>query len=308
MWGNLQGWLISIVLAVLILTPVAWLVRMSRLSPPSGIGRDPANLAAVALPVDPDEVCPIFTSNEDAGPYYAQTIANWADDADRAAAAFAGDPRGPLPAALQFLVDARHCRQMTLFAADLPAVISYDSDHPKLEAISSAGRWIFKAGLSLGAHHQPELSKTCLEAAFALGRQLYRERIVFDECQKGLSLMADSAAAMNTAPLNRFSSQMDDYTAQRLLPIWQVISSIDQDVINQTAGDVAVIALNSQERMWRVEAALKLGRYRFNAGTLGDQLAAARILRRLETDPDSAVAAAARTGLTLDIQTYRMIH
>jgi hypothetical protein len=308
MFGNLQGWLISVVLAAVILTPVAWVVRMSRLSPPSGIGRDPANLAVLALPVDPDEVCPIFTSDEDAGPFYIRAIAAWSDDAERAAQAFVQNPTGPLPDSLQCLVDARHCQRMTLFSTDLESVVNYDSDHPKLEAIFAAGRWSFKAGLSLKLHHQPDAAGPCLEAAFALGRQLYRERIIFDECEKGLSLMADSATAMDTGPLNNFSSRMDDFTAQRILPIWQVISSVDQDVVYQTAGDVAAFAENSAERMWRVEAALKLGRYRFNAGTLGDQLGAARVLRRLESDPDAAVAAAARAGLDLDIQTYRMIH
>jgi hypothetical protein len=311
MFGNLQGWLISAVLAALILTPVAWLVRMSGLSAASGIGRDPANLAAVELPVDPDRVCPIFTDDEDAGPYYARTVAAWSDDAERASQAFVQDPTGPLPEALQNLVDARHCQRMALFSADLAAVVNYDSDHPKLEALLSAGRWICKAGISLNTHHQPDAARPCLEAAFALGRQLYRERIVFDECQKGLELMADSAAAMDADPggaMSDFSKQMDDYTSQRLIPIWQVISSVDQSVIDQTAGDVAALAQNSHERMWRVEAALKLGRYRFNAGTLGDQLGAARVLRRLESDPDAAVATAARAGLELDIQTYRMIH
>jgi hypothetical protein len=33
--------------------------------------------------------------------------------------------------------------------------------------------------------------------------------------------------------------------------------------------------------MWRVEATLKLGRYKYDAGTLGDQISAARAVRQL---------------------------
>jgi hypothetical protein len=313
MFGNLQGWLISAVLAVLVLLPVSWLVRISQMSPPSGIGRDPANLMALSLPVDPDEAVPIFTSDDDARTLYTQVISAWSDDAERAAQRYEREGQGPLPPPLQWLVDARHCRRMTLFAADLPAVVNYDSDHPKLEAIFSAGRWTYRAGVALISRHDEPAATECLQAAFALGRRLFEERIVFDECQKGMALMANSAAALaSDSPqwdkLARFRRGLDFCTNQRLIPIWQVISSINQDVIARTAGDVAVFAERSQERMWRVEAALKLGRYRFDAGTAGDQLGAARVLRRLLADPDPAVAAAARAGLNLDIQTYRMIH
>jgi hypothetical protein len=317
MWGNLQGWLISVVLAGVILSPVAFLVKMSQAPAPAGPALDAANLLPMKLPAEPDEVWTLFTEDSDAGKLYKQTIAAWNDAAEAACAQFIASPTDQIPSPLQFLIDARHARRMTLFAADLPAVINYDSDHPDLEKLFAAGEWAYRAGLSLGQHGKQAQAEPLLEAAFALGRQLYQERIVFDECEKGMELMADAAAAECAViprgselfdRLTDFQKALDDYQQQRTAPIWQAISSVDQQTIEQTAGDVLAFAEQSQERMWRVEATLKLGRYRFDAARLGDQIAAKRALRGLSRDADPAIAAAGQTGLNLTVETYRMIH
>jgi hypothetical protein len=60
--------------------------------------------------------------------------------------------------------------------------------------------------------------------------------------------------------------------------------------------------------MFRVEAILKLGRYRFNSARAADQLAAPRILKTLEADPDPAIQTAARAAQGLTVEQYRMIH
>jgi hypothetical protein len=316
MWGNLHGWLISAVLAALILGTLAWFAEMIRMSPPSGLARDAANLAPIDLPVSPD-AWPILSDGSDCGDLYRKVIATWNDDVEAACSAFVQDPTGPTPDSLQLLIDARHCKQMTLFAADLPAVINYDADHPKLESLFAAGQWAVKAGLSLHAHGKAAGATPFLEAAFALGEHLYHERLVMDEYQEGTQLMADAAYAQcRFIPvgseafdkLTAFQKSLNDYRDQRVIPIWQLISSIDPQVIDQSAGDVLAFARHSQEKMWRVEAALKLGRYRYNAGSLGDQLGANRALRDLCADPDPAVAAAAAAARDLTLQTYRTIH
>jgi hypothetical protein len=60
--------------------------------------------------------------------------------------------------------------------------------------------------------------------------------------------------------------------------------------------------------MFRVEAILKIGRYRFDAARKGDQLAAPRVLRRLADDPDPVIQAAANAALALTLEQYRTIH
>jgi hypothetical protein len=316
MWGNLHGWLISAVLALLILSPIAWLARQSQMSAPQGLALDPANLASLSLPIDPAWVCPIFTDDADAGATYGKAIDTWNADAESACRQFVQSPVASLPASLQLLVDARHCNRMTLYSARLADLINYDNEHPSLENLYAAGEWSYKAGLSLRLHGQTAQARPCLEAAFALGRQLYRERIVFDEFQKGMQLMADAAQAMlRIEPvgsalydrLSDFQIRMNDFQDARVLPIWQMISTVDESVIDNSAGDVLAFAENSSERLWRVEATLKLGRLRFDAGTLGDQVGASRALRRLASDPDPAVAMAAAAATRLTIEQYRMI-
>jgi hypothetical protein len=307
MWGNRLGWIIAIVLSASILAPVGWIVRAGRLSAPTGIGLDPENFKPIALPLAPDTAWPIFTDDGDAGPVYARVIDAWNDDAEAAARQFARAPAGELPEPINLLVAARHLKTMTLFAADLTELINYDSEHPKLDKLFAAGAWCCRIGMSLSLHGRPDDATACLEAAFALGRQLFVERIVYDECQKGMTLMSDAATARKPG-LDEFALRLEEYQTQRLIPIWQTISSVDPDVLARSAGDVAALATRSPERLWRVEATLKLGEFRFNAGSIGDQTGAARLLRTLSADPDPAVALAATTALKLDIETYRMIH
>jgi hypothetical protein len=60
--------------------------------------------------------------------------------------------------------------------------------------------------------------------------------------------------------------------------------------------------------MWRVEAILKLGRYRFNAGRIGDQRNAIKTIKDLLThDPDPVIRAAAQAAHDLTLEQYRMM-
>jgi hypothetical protein len=316
MWGNLHGWLISAVLAALILAPVAWLISQSRMSAPTGIALDSANLEALAEPMSPDDAWPIFTDDADAGDIYRQVIDGWNDDTESACRLFVQSPGGDIPPLIQLLIHARHCRRMALFSPTAAVLINYDNTHPPLENLYSAGEWAYKAGLSLHLHGQSATARSCLEAAFALGRQLHDERVDFDEFQKGVQLMADAAGAMcrverPATPLyNRltdFQRQMSDYQDRRVQPIWETISSVEASVIDRSAGDVLAMATLSQDRMWRVEATLKLGRYRYDAGSFGDQVGAIHAVHQLAADPDPAVAAAAVAAENLTIEKYRMI-
>ena len=56
----------------------------------------------------------------------------------------------------------------------------------------------------------------------------------------------------------------------------RLLASADPVKIAANAGDIFRFAAKSQERMFRVEAILKLGRYRFDAARSADQIAAPR--------------------------------
>jgi hypothetical protein len=86
-----------------------------------------------------------------------------------------------------------------------------------------------------------------------------------------------------------------------------VIISNDQATLEQYAGDVFYFARHAPERMWRVEAIMKIGRYRYNAGRVGDQRSAIKVLKELSNDPDPVVRAAANEAQELTIEQYRML-
>ena len=69
----------------------------------------------------------------------------------------------------------------------------------------------------------------------------------------------------------------------------------------------STIAKNGPDLMWRVEAEMKLGRYRFNAASRGDQLATKKVLTALDADPSPLVKTAATQAHDLTIEKYRMI-
>jgi hypothetical protein len=317
MWGNLHGWVISAILAALILAPIVWLAKMSRVSPVGGIALDPANLAAIALPDDPQEAWPLASEARDAASDYENVMNTWDEQAQRACEAFVQAGEGEAPPVMQDLVDARHCARMALFSRGLSDLVNYDADHPGLDNLFAAGEWTYKAGLSLAEHGQTEQAKPYLEAAFALGRQLYQERVTYDEFQKGMELMDDAAEAMcrdvtagseTYDRLKAFGTSLEEYQDKRIIPVWAVISSADQGVIEQSAGDVIAMAEQSGEHMWRVEATLKLGRYRFDAGTIGNRIGARRAVEQLAGDREAAVAMAAAAAKDLTLEKYRMIH
>jgi hypothetical protein len=96
------------------------------------------------------------------------------------------------------------------------------------------------------------------------------------------------------------------YHRLHVQPMQRVIGSIDPGVIARHTGDVFYIAEHAADRMWRVEAILKLGRLRFYAARIADQQAAERLLRRLSKDADPVIRAAAESARSLTIEGYRM--
>ena len=86
-----------------------------------------------------------------------------------------------------------------------------------------------------------------------------------------------------------------------------MITSIDPKVLARHVGDVFVLAEKSSERVWRVEAVLKLGMYKYYTNTPGDRRAARRMVRSLLNDPDPAIQTAALAANELTREQYRTI-
>jgi hypothetical protein len=315
MWGNALGWRISIVLFVLAMGFGIWLRAQMQITDPTNLSLDAKNLAALSPPIPAEAVVPQDQPG-DAGEKYAAAGAMYLNDPD-SYDDYAQKPDGPPPPAMQLVIDATHLSSMNLFAKDPASLIDYQSDHPDLDSLAKLGQQMEAAGMRLERAGKNEDARKFLLAAYALGANLLRERIDYDEYSHGMGLMDGAATALaEMEPANSPKAQMllDQASAmvsfdqQSVGPIYEVLVSADPARIAANAGDIFRFATKSQERMFRVEAILKLGRYRFDAARAADQLAAPRFLRVLGHDPDPTVRAAAQAAAGLTLEQYRMIH
>jgi hypothetical protein len=311
MWGNALGWVISLLIVVATATGLVLFQRhLADLTPTTDLVRDSAMLAPVALPVAPDAVLAPRDAC-DAGPLYRQAIERVLSDRD-AYEGFAVNGRDSQEAsqlaALELLSRASACSRMALFTSAPAEVVNY-GPKPALQALRLAGSCAIRLGLLLAREAKPEEAMEWYQAAFALGARLYEERLVLDELLAGLELMSAAARAMGekNAQAQSFLNGYQEFDRARLQPLRRAIGSIDPGVIATHSGDVFYIARNATERMWRVEAILKLGRLRYNAARVADQQAATRALEQLSDDRDPIVRAAANAARNLSIEQYRML-
>ena len=315
MFGNLQGWVISLAIAVAG-GYVLWLgSQVPTVSPPSGVF--PNLLGGISLPIDPKGVSPTPMSEAcDAGDKYRAAIDEylgnraqydkWHGDAKSAMAA--------KPKAVELVAEAADCGRMTLFTRAPTQVVTYDPEPAAADAIERLGQMAVQRGILLLRANQPQEARRYLAGAFALGYHLYAERLAWREFTAGVNLMTDAAkylAQLETEPdrvrkLNDFASTADRYKLDQL-KLYNALSTADSQAIGRFGGDAYALARQSPEPMWRTTAILAVGRMRYNTPRRGDQLAAPRELKAWAADPDPAVRAAANTALDLSLEQYRML-
>ena len=321
MWGNALGWTISLVIVAITAAALLLFQRhLANVTPVTEFARDAARLGPIALPDDPAALLPP-ADNFDAGPIYRQAIEVVLADSDAYedfATSGRNSERARDLAALELLRSAARCAQMSLFTGAPDELIRYGRK-PELHAIHLAGKSANKLGALLTYEKRFDDAIAQHEAAFALGARLYEERLTLDELLAGLELMSEAAGGIAAASaqagdeeraraFSDFRSRYGAYHRSRIQPLQRVVSSIDPGVIAQHSGDLFYVAQDAQERMWRIEAILALGRLRFNAARLADQRAAERFLERLsQTDPDPLIRAAATAARKLTVEKYRML-
>jgi hypothetical protein len=315
MWGNRLGWKISAFIWALAIGLWVWLNLALAITARTPLSLDEKNLSAISLPGGA-----ILPQDDpgDSGELYRQAIALYQDQSTRCEE-FAKDPRGNPPPAIQLVLDAAGKSSMQLFSKTPEQFIDYKAldQHPPLDDLYSMGMTMNVAGLRFQQTGDLPSARQYFRAVYALGQNLARERLVYDEYQKGIGLMGGSLqglldcekpGSLRAKELNSQISEMEQYNSSFVQPIYNVLASADQGVIGANAGDVFAFATVSQDRMFRVEAILKLGRYRFDAQRRGDQLGASRYLRKLARDPDPIIRTAAGAATDLTIEQYRMIH
>jgi hypothetical protein len=334
MFGNRLGWGISAVLAAVI-GLLLWLIASGNaVSPPSqgvvartgnvslNLQTHPEILDPIQLPFNPQAILPSMTDAQDAALLYRKAIDEFKSDKYTYRDIYeTGKSKitdyKALPA-IAFIVDARNCTVMNLFSPHPEEVIDYGPEAAvPIEAIYYVGKAASKISQRLPDDRHDE-ALILAESVFSLGVKMCNERLRWSEFEHGADLLREGAYMINKLDKTRSAAAGPVDTAMmhllkdRCLPLATVITSIDQDVIGRTAGDIFYIARNSKERLWKIEAILKLGRYKFNVGTEGrgaDQRWATLTAKRMAANAslDPAIRAAAKAANELTFPRYNMI-
>ena len=204
-------------------------------------------------------------------------------------------------------MQAGHISGATVYAKHPEAIVKYNPDQfEALTPLDELGRLLNRVGLQynvLKPKPQPDMAKKYWQAEYALGYAMVSERLTFREYQIGQDLLR--SAALNFSASEPSFKAIDpayrDLT-EKVVKLMSIFNPSDPKVITNNGGDVFNLAMNSQERMWRVEAIMMLGHYRYNAVNPGDQIAANKVLEKLagdsSLDPAVQVAVKAAQDLT----------
>jgi hypothetical protein len=329
MWGNLRGWIVS---AMMLLVTGGGLIILAM--PPSETRWDklvPLAFKPATLPVNPDTVKPAGTTDGDAGDLYKQAIDQYLQNPKQYESLARADlsTAAKLPG-VDLVKRAANLSRMRLFEINPTQAINYEPKKPWIDALMGLGQAVCDVGLSYKGSGKPKEATEYYEAAFALGRKLFDERVSWDEMNRGLSVMmmaAESMARMaeDTKDDARHDTmeQFNEKTQQYRDDLQQKVATplcnpVEVPLVNDPsnnfgakyAGDVFAIAKDpTADRVWRVEAILHMGHYKYNVapGHAGDQFWAGKELAALaastdpkNTDPVIHTAVLAAENLTLE--------
>jgi hypothetical protein len=319
--GNAKGWTIAALILIAEIVGVWMALGLDDTSPPTSLSRDPVTLEAIRLPVDPRGVVP-HDQPGDAGPLIRRAVAAYLADAGRYETFQRDRSRDAIAdlAVLEPLLAATRLVDGRLYADSPEAVVVY-GESTVVTALERVGKVAITAGLIL-EKREPERARALYEAAFSLGSRLVDERLTYRQFAVGIELMSTAGACLaeqarkanreaDASLIQRFTDGQRTFVAQRVLPVFEAIYTMNAQKIATHAGDVFALATGSPDRMWRVEAVLKLGRMRYNVGNPGrpgDQRHAERVLKTLATtEPDAAVRHAATLARDLSVEQFRML-
>jgi hypothetical protein len=333
MFGNRLGWGISVLLAALMLFVVFELGKISQIQKPSHgvvmrtgnvtleLESRPQLLDPIQLPFHPQALMPERVDPADASPLYQQAIAEYHKDPERYNDVL--DKQGKLKTtsladlpAFELLIKAKNSRNPSVFGGRIDDLIEvrHSPNPAPLAALGVVGMSASKmAQVLLKDGRQGDDAKNLAQAVFSLGVKLCEERLRWREFDVGQQMARDGLylikkADPSKAPAADAAEQgLRALLKDRLIPLSNVLTSADQFVIGRTGGDIFYIARNAKERMWRIEATLKLGWYRFNQGEEGhgpNGRWAMIVLKRMAADdslePAIRAAAVASRDWTFD--------
>jgi hypothetical protein len=320
MFGNVQGWAIS---AVMLLATTGALIYMGQ-PPKESVSHNAVPLAfkPIALPIPADSIQSPPTEDCDAADPYAKAISLYLDNPaiyQRAAQVDAAQ----VPA-VALILEGANCSHMHLFDRNPTQAISYGKK-PWIDAVAGLGEATTNAALRLKAQHHPEDAQKYYAAAFELGRKLFEERVSWAEANQGLTIMYTASGELaklanqshDTARVDACQHFADQTHAYRDTLQEKVASPLGNPAESYSApfaGDVFAAAKDvSADRIWRVEAIMHLGHYRFDVApqNKGDMIWASRELDALGNsikieNQDVAIKTAIRAAQNLTAEQHHM--
>ena len=307
MFGNLKGWIIS----VLLFAVTGFLIWSAGKKPPhsvySGKPKFPITMQSAKLEYDYTKLFPPGTEERDAGDMLRdledkahiaeldtrfaklKTAMNITDPAKRDKAR--RDAVKRLEPIFDQLVEAAKCSKMTtLFKPN--EIVVYDNK-PLLKYLTILGKQAAVAGRAYwtsGADNTEKLKgKEYINAAFHLGRFLYEDRPIVKVYRNGLEIMSDAAFNLGVVE-NDKKAEADALVAAihvKLGPTAGAYGVIANPNENSVPGEIFEIAAKAPEPMWRVETIMKLGRMRWLKGVdYADQLQANELLTQIAAEPN----------------------
>jgi hypothetical protein len=215
--------------------------------------------------------------------------------------------------AMELLLQASDAGKGTVYATRPESIVRYGLEQYKgLDAAYNLGRFANGLGQRLKIAKRPDEAKKYFAAAFNLGYAMCTERLTYMEFYRGQELMQNGVLGLAEVEPDRASElrawppqmkDMIDDKQSRFVQLHNAMNMFDKAAIERNAGDVYNLAKNSQDRMWRIEAIMAVGHFRYNAVNPGDQRGAAKFLDGLAasdpTDGPTKVAIKVAQDLTL---------
>ena len=330
MFGNKTGWIISAIIVVLEGLGMYALYTVSQPSDPTKLGEQAAKYT-LELPVPPRPLASSFmtdNSQPGSGEMYLKAIQDYRAHQKDYEAFYARkdflpkpnqkvDPAAvPAPpeelAGIKLLKDATkfaNARPFSGDAAKYGEIINYQTNKQALEDLGQVVNCTWHMGRWQRAKGNVAEARACVQAIYSLGVKLYDERLMFEECEKGLGFINMGAAdlavldAAQKAALTDYKEQEQTFYNDRLKPVQKATH-----IINANTGDLIAFARHGGDRMWRIEAMLALGRVKFTADRVGDQKSAVRVLKAIANDPteEPTVHFAAKLAADLTVEEFRL--
>ncbi len=330
MFGNKTGWIISAIIVILEGLGMYALYTVSQPSDPTALGRQAAKYV-MELEDSPRSLAGSFmtdSSQPGSGEMYLKAIQDFRshpkdykefyerkDFLSKSTQKL--DPASiPAPpaelAGIKLLKDATKFQNGRLFSGDASKygeIINYQTNKQSLEDLGQVVNCTWHMGKWHKAKGEDAEAKACFQAIFSLGVKVYDERLLLEECDKGLGFInmgAGELASLDPSQkqaLTSYSESEHAFYDKRVKPIQKVTHTV-----NANAGDLIEFAKHGGDRMWRIEGLLALGRVKFTADRVGDQKSAIRVLKAISNDvtEEPTIHFAAKLAADLTVEEFRV--